>query len=1293
MKSMRISQICLSSPWLSARQFNRRGAMANGHGKALKGMKGVLRVGGVLALVEMLTVSATASSDTSAKASQISPAVNRPSSAGTPHPANARSPSLLALLPMDFIENVGQSAPAARFVGRNGSLAVSFEQEAIRLTLMERPPVSLTLAFEGASKRGKLTGDEKRSTVYNYYLGNDPAKWHANVPAYGSLLYHGLYDGVDVRVREVGGRLEYDLLLAPGADPSKVVIRADGASGIATRPDGSLVLETAAGPLRQTLPRTWEQLPDGTTRPLACRFRKLDAHHYGFSLAAHDRSHKVVIDPGLEWGTFIGGSLGASVRTVAPVRDGSGDVVIGGLTTSPDFPLANGTIPFPAERLFVARLNSAGSALVWATFFGGSGSIGAGREFIWGRLGVDASGGVVVAGDNEIPDFPITAGAFQTNIAVGIHAFATRFNSTGGLVFSTFLGGSSFDSAQAAGFDPVGNVIVAGTTESPDFPVTAGAFQTTFAGSYDGFIVRLDPTGAKLTYGTFLGGEVIVGEALASGDMVVDPNGFVLVTGIAGTQFPTTPNGIQQTNAGGNDAFLARLHLDGNGAADLKYSTFLGGELDDAGTGVAVDPNNSQLVTVVGSTYSVGFPTTTGVLKPKLTEAPGGGTENGFVTKFQFPANGNPSVVFSTYLGGSFEDQATAVEIDSSGNEIVIGAARSFDFPTTRGAYDIILDSSGGGLSGDEEDVSIATLNPSGSQLLYGSFLGGANSEAFDHPPKLAYLGGNDIVIVGDTLSVDFPVTPGALDTNFPSIVGEVNSTGFGARLNLVNNPTVLTVPAPTLLQPGSNATLPADRGSVLFKWTDSDAAGIAAYEVELSPNSRFPVNFIDFHVGVRQAQLILPALNSGQGGLATITWFWRVRAADNDGNLGAWSKPGSFTISTSSKTPAAASVTTDSFDITGAGSTIGHVFLSAPAPRGGAVVPLSTDTPSLVTLPASVTVPAGGTSADFPVSFAAIWQQIDVNIFASYNLIPGWTVSLFPDAAHVTPNNVTFSPEGVTGGDPTTGTVFLTGPAPSGGATVSLFSANPNRVQVPASVTVPAGATSANFPVTTVATSFQWPITVAAVLGTAQASGQVLVDTAGGATLQSFTISPNSVVAGTYATGTITMSGPVTGSFNAPISLNSSDPSVVGVVPEVDVPVGSSSATFQLFGQDLARKTTVTITASFDKVVKSANITITPNSDPLISSLSFSPNPVTAGNVTVGTVTLTRNAPTGGTIVDFSTSNNSAVAIPGSISVPAGSRSTTFNMSTFSVPSPTQVVITATTASVSAQTTLTVNP
>jgi hypothetical protein len=949
-----------------------------------------------------------------------------------------------------------------------------------------------------------------------------------------------------------------------------------------------------------------------------------------------------------------------------------------------------------AERLFVARLKSTGTALAWAAFFGGSGSLGAGREFIWGRPAVDSAGGVVVAGDNEIPDFPITSGAFQTTKDSGIHAFITRFNATGGLVFSTFLGGNGFDSAEAAAFDPAGNIIVAGTTQSTNFPVTPGAFQTAFAGSFDGFIVRLDPTGARLTYGTYLGGQVILGEALGNGDMTVDPNGFVLVTGLAGTQFPTTPNAAQTTNAGGNDAFLARLHLDGNGVADLKYSTFLGGGGDDEGTGVAVDPSNPQLVTVVGFTWSIGFPTTAGVIKPKFTSATADNQfENGFVTKFQFPALGNPVVVFSTYLGGSFQDEATGVVIDDSGNELVLGDTRSFDFPTTRGAFDLIYDTpEGAGSSGGETDVTLAAISPNGTQLLYGSYLGGSLSEGGqgDLAPKLTYLGGSDVVVVGDTTSADFPVTSGSLDTIFPSVVGAQSSTGFAARLNLVNNPTVLTVPAPTLIQPANKSTLPAVGTPVFFAWSDSDSAGIAAYEIEMSPKSTFPADFIDFHVGVRQAQAFLPALGQGQG-LATIQWFWRVRAADRDGNLSGWSKTGSFTITSASNTPAAGSVTTDAFDFTGAGATTGHVLLTAPAPAGGAVINLITDTPSLLRIPTSVSLPAGATSADFPVNVAAVWLPINIHIFASYNLVPSWTVSLFPDAAHVTPSRLTFSPEAVTGGDPTTATVTLTGPAPSGGATITLSSANPQRVQVPTSVTVPAGATSASFSVTTSATAFQWPITVAAVRGTADLFSQLLVNPSGGVTLKSFTISPTSIVAGgSPATATITMTGTVTGSFDAPISLSSSNPSVVGVVSQT-VPVGSSSVTFQLFGQAVAKKTTVTITAAYDTVQKSATLTVSPNGSPVVSALSFNPNPVTAGTTTVGTVTLTGAVPTGGTIVDFSTNNNSAVAIPASVTVPAGAKSTTFNVPTFSVSASTPVVITATTGSVSVQTTLTVNP
>src|SRR5262249_26735718 len=224
----------------------------------------------------------------------------------------------------------------------------------------------------------------------------------------------------------------------------------------------------------------------------------------------------------------------------------------------------------------------------------------------------------------------------------------------------------------------------------------------------------------------------------------------------------------------------------------LNFATFIGGAGDDRGNAVAVDPNNPQLVTVVGFTWSIGFPTTAGVVKPRLTGATvDNQLQSGFVTKFQFPASGNPMAVFSTYLGGSVTDICNNVVIDSSGNEIVLGTTGSFDFPVTPNAYDVMYDS-----------LFVAVLNPTGTQISYGTYFGTTNGEGSMNSLPLAYAGGSDIVVAGTTSSPDFPVTAGALNTTFPFHYGQISSTGFAARLQLIADSTVQPVQAPTLLQP-----------------------------------------------------------------------------------------------------------------------------------------------------------------------------------------------------------------------------------------------------------------------------------------------------------------------------------------------------------------------------------------------------------------------------------------------------------------------------------------------------------
>jgi hypothetical protein len=200
-----------------------------------------------------------------------------------------------------FVENRGQWDARTRFVAQRGPMAAALEPHALRLRVAAGQPAEVSLTFEGASESPVLSGEDKRSGVYNFFLGNDRQRWRSNVPAFGAVRYRGLYDGVDVRVLERNGRLEYDVLLAPGADLDQVVVRVAGATALDVDGDGGLTLQTSAGPLRQTAPTTWEELPDGTTRPLESQFRKIDAERYGFDVpdaAASCRSSSTRVSSG-----------------------------------------------------------------------------------------------------------------------------------------------------------------------------------------------------------------------------------------------------------------------------------------------------------------------------------------------------------------------------------------------------------------------------------------------------------------------------------------------------------------------------------------------------------------------------------------------------------------------------------------------------------------------------------------------------------------------------------------------------------------------------------------------------------------------------------------------------------------------------------------------------------------------------------------------------------------------------------------------------------------------------------
>lgn len=243
-----------------------------------------------------------------------------PQRPGPRGPSRATESTILGRLPIDFIENRGQWPTAARFAARKGAIAAAFEPHAIRLQLGQGATTPLALVFEGASNHATIVGEGKRPGVYNYFVGNDPSRWQSRVPAYSSVVYRGMYDGVDVRVREGAERFEYDLLVAPGTDLSRVVIRAEGATRLEMGSDGQLLLHTPDGPLTQTPPETSEVLPNGTSRPIESRFRIIDGHRYGFEAPARDAALPLVVDPGLVWSSFTGSSsiqpiLGGTAKT------------------------------------------------------------------------------------------------------------------------------------------------------------------------------------------------------------------------------------------------------------------------------------------------------------------------------------------------------------------------------------------------------------------------------------------------------------------------------------------------------------------------------------------------------------------------------------------------------------------------------------------------------------------------------------------------------------------------------------------------------------------------------------------------------------------------------------------------------------------------------------------------------------------------------------------------------------------------------------------------------------------
>lgn len=657
-------------------------------------------------------------------------------------------------LPMGFEPNLGRASAEARYIARGHgySLALAPTEAVLSLNNTEardrgqavgvgtsprvRPASSTTLRMQllGANPQPAISGLDPLSGKVNYFTGNDPLKWHTKVPTYRRVKYSSVYPAIDLLYYGAGGELEYDFVLASGADPSAIALHFEGASEVEIDDTGDLLLHTRGGVLRQSKPYTYQEI-GGARQEVPSRYI-LSGDRVSFQLGHYDVSRPLVIDPRLDYSTFLGGEGGYYTFEQGSdiAVDGYGNAYIVGTADPLDFPItpgAYGSSPHAdadTDTAFIVKLNAKGDRLLYSAYLDGA----AGRLSIV----VDRSGNAYITGTTYSNKLPTTPKAYDRRLGGNADAFVTKLDADGSrLLYSTLLGGSKGDPptyktvAEAAtdlAIDNLGSAYVTGITPSHDFPTTAGAFDRSYnGGETDTFVVKLDGLGSRLLFSTYLGGHRkdgrVVGEHGRGTSIAVDSHGHAYVTGYTiSSSFPTTSRALDRLLDSSAcrygygtcyESFVTKLQADGSG---LVYSTFLGGAGLEVGTGIAVDADGNAFVT--GYTTSRDFPTTPGAYARRYKDwhHPGGeDLHDIYVTKLR-PDGSRP--IYSTYLGGYSYDQSYAIVVDASGAAYITGTTGSDDYPTTADA----LDRSAEGYP----DILVTKLNSTGSRLVYSTVMG-----------------------------------------------------------------------------------------------------------------------------------------------------------------------------------------------------------------------------------------------------------------------------------------------------------------------------------------------------------------------------------------------------------------------------------------------------------------------------------------------------------------------------------------------------------------------------------------
>ncbi len=686
-----------------------------------------------------------------------------------PVSATSRAITAVVLQPLRFDALGSAGDGKSGFISRGSGYAMVLTPGSAVVSLTDSPRPSSTaqaaptrtlavrMTWPGANRNVHPVGTDLAAGVTNYLIGSDSSQWRRGVQSFAKVRYPALYPGIDLVFYGNQEQLEYDFVVAPGGDPKNIRLRVGGGDALRIDAAGSLVIRAGSAEMVQRAPVVYQE-HDGTRHLVAGRYVKTGRHEVRFAVGDYDRTRTLFIDPVLTFSSFFGGNGDNFAQAVAV--DSAGSAYVTGYTASTNFPTTPGAYhttasnPVSYYEVFVTKISATG-VLMYSTYVGTSNTSEKGVG-----IAVDLAGNAYVTGSLYYPGsletFPVVNGF--TIDATGGGGFLFKLDSTGSsLLYSTLLRSGS--SADGAGVAVVGSTAyVTGSVygSNPSFPLwpTSGTYSTRIGpgGGWEAFVVKIDTSAvglASLVYATRFGGSKLnYGNAIA-----VNPAGEAYVTGeTESLDFPIT-QGAPQISCGGGpnycngrEAFAAKL--DASGTA-LLYSTYAGGINDDRGNAIAIDSSGNAYV--AGETNSLDFPTTDGALNRTL----GAAFSDGFV--FKLNSTGT-SFVYSTFLGGADADRAFAIAVDSGGNAYVAGDTYSADFPTVNAIQPL--------KASNNADAFVSKLNPTGSALVYSSYLGGTgNVSSGDKAFGIALDSARYVWVVGQTDSPDFPVKPGAIQT------------------------------------------------------------------------------------------------------------------------------------------------------------------------------------------------------------------------------------------------------------------------------------------------------------------------------------------------------------------------------------------------------------------------------------------------------------------------------------------------------------------------------------------------